>query len=213
MTGAHWLHCSQGGRSGETDCSRSSGCAVGCSGRRQRGVGLGRAQAQAGAGTDVDFATVTRGRAADDLLRIVVVLRGGWGTGRLRIRRVGVVVLRHRQRPVVGCRVVPDQPVLARRSTRVDGSSPTTALAGAGPTQPSTSAPPRPQPEPRSAGRWPCERVRSSGGLIRRCSCERARKTSRGHRRTGPRALPGAARGDGAGRRVTNQSEIDGVLV
>ncbi len=78
---------------------------------------------------------------------------------------------------------------------------------------PNTSAQARPQPEPRSAGRSPCERVLSSSGLVRRCSCERARRGSGGHRRARPRAVHGAARGDGAGRLFTNQSEIDGAVV
>ena len=63
---------------------------------------------------------------------------------------------------------------------------------------------------------WRCrkrQRVRSASGLARRCSREHAHRGPGGHRRAGPHAMPGAARGDGAGRRFTNQSEIDGAVL
>ena len=49
--------------------------------------------------------------------------------------------------------------------------------------------------------------------VARRRSRERARRGPEGHGRGHPHALPGAARGDSAARRVTDQSEIDGAVI
>jgi Ser/Thr protein kinase RdoA (MazF antagonist) len=58
-----------------------------------------------------------------------------------------------------------------------------------------------------------CQRVRSSSGLARRRSRERAHGGPGGRRGADRHAMPGAARGDGADRLVRSQSEIDGVVI
>src|ERR1700734_4273433 len=59
---------------------------------------------------------------------------------------------------------------------------------------------------PRSERRWFAS---SAPDVSREC----ASRGPGGHLRAGPHAVPGAARGNGAGRPFTNQNEIDGALV